>query len=601
MPESNIDDYRIEQYVMRFVGYTTSSVTNPNPVEGESRTLCSGTAQVVNVRNFHLSKITWDCVSASLKSRVESRVEVRNTMSRVAAVQEVDAVRQTFESPNRPYDSDARLVVEQLNVGELRTEIVERDGIVRVNGKNLRKPQLVAKLREILEARRVAFANRQHQDNEASLKRKLEEMQAEKEATAKKCEELQKRIETIQNKGKSNSRSSGGQESTEDIMSELETRYGGSGDPVIVESSSVQGDSVMTDKDRYKEAVSMLEAGKSLSFLNSKEGLKWVTKVHEKICACEPYTIPAQFVRALANWDMRLINWAWFMDVEVQEVYDQRASEASFLSRQTQATVLAALLKEKMQAVRDPLFSEMVNGRESVPKFSEWERYTRRFGIPLVAKYIDKATGVAVSAKLSALVLEMESWMRQDHIGWDTIWDAYSTAMNAIQKEVNRGLCNSAAMARAMLHELGFKQKVFNKMFIRARLSTLVGTATEDTTPKKKPRLKPKSGGSESRENLMFDAIREALEESKDFNGSISNFINTSKACQHRDKEGTKVCFYACASTKVAARNGNLRDIKLCNRKQCSFSHKAAECWPTEKCMLGKCDCKLGTERRWKE
>ena len=68
MPEGNIDDYRIEQYIMKFVGYTTSSVTNPNPVEGESRTLCSGTAQVEYVRNFHLSKITWDCVSASLKN-----------------------------------------------------------------------------------------------------------------------------------------------------------------------------------------------------------------------------------------------------------------------------------------------------------------------------------------------------------------------------------------------------------------------------------------------------------------------------------------------------------------------------------------------------
>ena len=76
MPESNIDNYRIEQYSMRFVGYTASSVANPNPVEGESRalcsgtaqvTLCSGTAQVVNVCNFHLSKITWNCVSASLK------------------------------------------------------------------------------------------------------------------------------------------------------------------------------------------------------------------------------------------------------------------------------------------------------------------------------------------------------------------------------------------------------------------------------------------------------------------------------------------------------------------------------------------------------
>ena len=201
-----------------------------------------------------------------------------------------------------------------------------------------------------------------------------------------------------------------------------------------------------------------------MSFLNSKEGLKWVTGVHEKICACEPYTIPAQFVRALANWDMRLINWAWFMDEEVQEDYDQRASSASFLSRQAQATVLAALLKEKMQAVRDPLFSEMMNGRESVPKFSEWERFTRRFGIPLVKKYIDKATGVAVSAKLSSLVIEMERWMRHDKIRWDIIWDAYSMAMNAIQKEVNRGLCNSASMARAILHELDIEKKVFDKM-----------------------------------------------------------------------------------------------------------------------------------------
>ena len=60
---------------MRFVGYTASSVANPNPVEGESRTLCSGTAQVVNVRNFHLSKITWDCVSASLKKIKNSSVK----------------------------------------------------------------------------------------------------------------------------------------------------------------------------------------------------------------------------------------------------------------------------------------------------------------------------------------------------------------------------------------------------------------------------------------------------------------------------------------------------------------------------------------------
>ena len=133
MPEGNTDDYRIKQYIMKFVGYTTSSVTNPNPVEGESRTLCSGTAQVEYVRNFHLSKITWDCVSASLKSRVESRVEVRNTMSRVAAVQEVDAARQTFESPNRPYDSDARLVVEQLNVGELRTDCAKLHCVVNTH------------------------------------------------------------------------------------------------------------------------------------------------------------------------------------------------------------------------------------------------------------------------------------------------------------------------------------------------------------------------------------------------------------------------------------------------------------------------------------
>ena len=80
MPEGNIDDYRIEQYIMKFVGYTTSSVTNPNPVEGESRTLCSGTAQVEYVRNFHLSKITWDCVSASLKKSSLSCEEVSNTM-----------------------------------------------------------------------------------------------------------------------------------------------------------------------------------------------------------------------------------------------------------------------------------------------------------------------------------------------------------------------------------------------------------------------------------------------------------------------------------------------------------------------------------------
>lgn len=63
----------------------------------------------------------------------------------------------------------------------------------------------------------------------------------------------------------------------------------------------------------------------------------------------------------------------------------------------------------------------------------------------------------------------------------------------------------------------------------------------------------------------------------------------------------TKVCFYACAGKKVAERNSNLSDVKLCNRKQCPFSHKVAECWPTEKCMLGKCDCKLETDRRWKE
>jgi hypothetical protein len=99
----------------------------------------------------------------------------------------------------------------------------------------------------------------------------------------------------------------------------------------------------------------------------------------------------------------------------------------------------------------------------------------------------------------------------------------------------------------------------------------------------------------------MFDAIREALEGSRDFNGSFTNFISSSKACRHRDKEGKKLCFYACAGKKVAERNSNFSDVKLCNRKQCPFSHKVAECWPTEKCMLGKCDCKLETDRRWKE
>ena len=68
---------------------------------------------------------------------------------------------------------------------------------MRVDGKNLRKPQLVAKLRMMLEARRTAFMNSQrpatNAESEASLKRKLEEMEAEREATAKKYEELKSR------------------------------------------------------------------------------------------------------------------------------------------------------------------------------------------------------------------------------------------------------------------------------------------------------------------------------------------------------------------------------------------------------------------------
>ena len=106
----NTDYYRKELCSMRFVDYTTSSVVNRDPARSGNRTLCSGTAQVVSVRNLHLSGTTWSCVSASLKSRVESRVEVRNTMSRVGTIQEVE-----FESPNRPYASDAGLVIEQLN------------------------------------------------------------------------------------------------------------------------------------------------------------------------------------------------------------------------------------------------------------------------------------------------------------------------------------------------------------------------------------------------------------------------------------------------------------------------------------------------------
>ena len=53
---------------MRFVGYVTSSVANPDPARSGNRTPFLGTAQVVSVCNLQVSESTWNCVCASLKN-----------------------------------------------------------------------------------------------------------------------------------------------------------------------------------------------------------------------------------------------------------------------------------------------------------------------------------------------------------------------------------------------------------------------------------------------------------------------------------------------------------------------------------------------------
>ena len=509
----------------------------------------------------------------------------------------------TFNSPNRPFTSDQRLQVDQLNVSELQTEIKERGGAVRVNGVNLRKQKLIEKLKELLESRKRAYeassqAASSEEDTSAALRDKLREFEAEKTAAEKKYEEVKRKLHLLE-KGKSNEGQTA-EGSRRSLMEELEDRYADKEAPGVtsevqevinLEGSSSRG----TPVPRLSEAVRCLSQGKSISFLNSKAGIKWTTEVHEMVCACEPNTMPVQFVRALANWDIRVINWAWFLDEEVQEDYDRRASSSAFLNRKAQNSILSALLKEKMEAVRDPLFSQMEAGRINTPRFLEWERYVRRYGIPLIEKYVDVATGVKVSEKIVALSQEMERWVRRDKISWDVIWEAYTTELNIIQKEINRGLCNSDSMARAMLHELNLKTRVFNRMIVKARM----GAISSESRPAKKHKQNPRTA------NDPRDALKEFLEGTPGFTGRLSGpFLSTCKAGKHKDKSGTQACFFGCAGAWLAEHDERFRNIKLCNRPQCAFSHKLEECWPTKDCLRSSCSCRIDqqvTQRRWKE
>jgi hypothetical protein len=513
----------------------------------------------------------------------------------------------TFNSPNRPFTSDQELQVDQLNVSELQTELKERGGAVRVNGKNLRKQQLLEELKKLLESRKRAYeASRRMvpsaEGTSAALRDKLREMEAMKAAAEKKYEEVKRKLHLLE-EGKSNEGQSA-EGSRRSLMEDLEGRYGGainsSSQEVVtsevqevinLEGSSSRGAPIS----RLKEAVRCLSQGKSVSFLNSKAGIKWTTEVHEMICACEPNTIPVQFVRALANWDIRVINWSWFLDEEIQEEYDRRASSASFLNRKAQNSILSALLKEKMEAVRDPLFSQMEASRINVPRFLEWERYVRRYGIPLLEKYIDAASGVKVSEKVVALSREMERWVRRDRIDWAVIWEAYATELNIIQKEINRGLCNSDSMARALLHELDLKSRVFDRMIVKARM----GSLSSQYRPSKKQKQNPRVA------NDPRDTILQILEGTPGFSGRLSgHFLATCKAGKHKDRDGVRACFFGCAESWLAKHDGKFRNVKLCHRDKCMFSHKAEECWPTKDCIKSSCTCRIDqieSQRRWQE
>ena len=522
-----------------------------------------------------------------------------------------------FNSPNRPFESDSTLEVTRLRVDELQTEIMERGGTVREEGRNLRKNELRARLVAILRRRREAEERHRNNntnggsltvangssstvvDTNASVNTNasgptVEQLREQLRVQQEKAREMAAKLKALEEKGKLQPTES----RRASLMEELEQEYSGVGSRGQIDLTNETLDNVDTQE---QLAVKWLSRGKSVNFLNSKAGGKWITRIHEFISANEPSTIPAQFAKALANWDIRIINWAWFLDEVTQEEYDRQASSVSFLDSKAEKSILRSMVKEKMADVRDPLFSKMEARREGIPGFTEWERYVRRFGIPLVEKYLDPAIGVGISKKLKDVTLEFERWIRRDRIPWKIIWEAYQTEMNILQKEVNRGLCNSTSVAVVVYNEIDLKKSIFDRMIVKARFGPV---QSNQPSPKK-----VRTENWNKLEKQARDVLGETYKKSPYWKGTL-DFKFFGSLPPHTDDKGNKLCYLGCAGRWLAQRDSKFANLKLCKRGEaCHFSHKWEEAWKTDACMLGTCKCitqlppeqPSGINRRWRE
>lgn len=527
-----------------------------------------------------------------------------------------------FNSPNRPFESDSTIEVARLRVDELQTEITERGGSVREEGRNLRKNELRERLVSILQRRKEAEANHRRRDDNAQGRMMMpssssttrdstvdntntsvntnasgstvESLREQLRVQQEKAQEMAAKLKELEDKGKLQTTES----SRASLMEELEQEYSGvrSRRQIVLTEETVEN--VVSQE---QLAVTWLSRGKSVNFLNSKSGRKWIARIHEFISASEPSTIPAQFAKALANWDIRLVDWAWFLDEVTQEEYDRQASSVSFLDSKAEKSILRSMIKEKMVDVSDPLFSEMEARREGMPRFMEWERYVRRFGIPMVKKYLDRAVGVGISRKLEDITLEIERWIRRDRIPWRIIWEAYQTEMNILQKEVNRGLCTSTAVAVVVYKEVDLKKNIFDRMVVKARFGSM---QTNQPSPKR-----IKSENWDKLEKQARDMLCEKYKRSPHWKGTL-DFTFFGSLPHHRDDKGNKLCYLGCAERWLAQQDRKFANLKLCKRGAgCRFSHKWEEAWKTDACMVGTCNCSTqlppgqpsGSNRRWRE
>ena len=100
------------------------------------------------------------------------------------------------------------------------------------------------------------------------------------------------------------------------LLDSLETEFG------QVSSQDDEVQNISMEKGQTEAAIAVVKQGKTMTFLRTKEGLKWVAEAHDKINAVEDATIPQQMVRKLCNWDLGIVNDAWFLDEGVQEEYN---------------------------------------------------------------------------------------------------------------------------------------------------------------------------------------------------------------------------------------------------------------------------------------